>query len=56
MEGLYLKIEDQNHVVRRLKWVRPSFLTSILDSGTHWLDRPIVTNGLVDPAVMYAGV
>jgi hypothetical protein len=56
MEGLYLKIEDQDRVVRRLKWVRPSFLTSVLDSGTHWLDRPIVANGLVDAAVMYAGV
>ena len=56
MEGLYLKVEDHDQVVRRLKWVRPSFLTSVLDSGTHWLDRPIVPNGLVDPAVMYAGV
>jgi RNA ligase len=56
MEGLYLKIEDQDQVVRRLKWVRPSFLTSILDSGTHWLDRPIVVNRLVDATVMYAGV
>ncbi len=56
MEGLYLKIEDQDQVVRRLKWVRPSFLTSVTDSGTHWLDRPIIANGLVDAAVMYAGL
>jgi hypothetical protein len=56
MEGLYLKIETADETVGRLKWVRPTFLTSILDAGTHWLDRPIVPNGLRDPAVMYAGV
>jgi hypothetical protein len=56
MEGLYLKVEDDDRVVRRLKWVRPSFLTSILDSGTHWLDRPIVANQLADAQVMYAAV
>jgi hypothetical protein len=43
-------------VVGRLKWVRPTFLTAVLDSGTHWLDRPIVVNQLVDTAVMYATV
>jgi hypothetical protein len=56
MEGLYLKIEDGDRVIGRLKWVRPSFLTSILDSGTHWLDRPIVANQLADAQVMYASV
>jgi hypothetical protein len=56
MEGLYLKVERDGEVVARLKWVRPTFLTAVLDSGTHWLDRPIVANRLADPAVMYAGV
>jgi len=56
MEGLYLKIEDGGTVTGRLKWVRPTFLTSILDSGTHWLDRPIVVNGLAQPEVMYGTV
>jgi hypothetical protein len=56
MEGLYLKVERDGAVVGRLKWVRPTFLTAVLDSGTHWLDRPIVANRLADPAVMYAGV
>jgi hypothetical protein len=56
MEGLYLKVETPDETVGRLKWVRPTFLTSILDAGTHWLDRPIVPNGLRDPAVMYGGV
>ena len=46
MEGLYVKVEDDARVVDRFKWVRKSFLTSVVDSGTHWLARPIVPNGL----------
>ena len=46
MEGLYLKVEEEGRVVARYKWVRKSFLTSVVDSGTHWLARPIVPNGL----------
>ncbi|MFC6880887.1 MULTISPECIES: RNA ligase family protein [Actinomadura] len=56
MEGLYIKVEEDGRTVGRCKWVRPSFLTAILDSGTHWQDRPIVANGLADPEVLYAGV
>lgn len=48
MEGLYLKIEDDERVLERLKWVRGSFLNSLVDSGSHWLDRPIVANRLAD--------
>ncbi|MFG2044917.1 RNA ligase family protein [Dactylosporangium sp. NPDC048998] len=44
MEGLYLKLEDDDAVLGRYKWVRPSFHTAILDSGSHWQDRPIVAN------------
>jgi len=46
MEGLYIKVEENGRVVERYKWVRAGFLNSILDSGTHWLARPIVPNGL----------
>lgn len=46
MEGLYVKVEEGGSVVARYKWVRKSFLTSVVDSGTHWLARPIVPNGL----------
>ncbi|WP_027342256.1 RNA ligase family protein [Hamadaea tsunoensis] len=53
MEGLYIKVEEDGRVVERYKWVRASFLTAILDSGTHWADRPIVANGLADPGVLY---
>ncbi len=47
MEGLYIKQENQQVVEDRFKFVRPDFLTSILDSETHWLDRPIIPNRLV---------
>jgi len=46
MEGLYVKVEEEGRVVARYKWVRKSFLTSVVDSGTHWLSRPILPNGL----------
>lgn len=46
MEGLYLKVEEAGRVVARLKYVRASFLNAILDSGSHWLDRPIIPNVL----------
>lgn len=49
MEGLYLKVERDGVVEQRLKWVRASFHTAILDSGTHWQDRPILPNRLRDP-------
>jgi hypothetical protein len=53
MEGLYLKVEEGGRVVERYKLVRSSFLTAILDSGSHWLDRPIVPNQLRDGADLY---
>lgn len=36
-EGLYIKVEQGGCVVERYKWVRASFLTSVTDSGSHWL-------------------
>jgi hypothetical protein len=53
MEGLYVKIEDDEQVVERLKWVRGTFLSALVDSGSHWLDRPIVVNRLRDGASLY---
>ena len=49
MEGLYLKVEEGGFVTFRLKYVRAEFLQRMLDSGTHWLDRPIVPNLLACP-------
>lgn len=56
MEGLYIKVEEGDLTVGRYKWVRSSFLTAVLDSGTHWQDRPIVANQLARPEVMYGAV
>lgn len=46
MEGLYIKVEENGVVVERLKYVRYSFLQTVVESGTHWLDRQIVPNKL----------
>lgn len=46
MEGLYLKVEEEGCVQARYKYVRADFLTAVLDSGSHWLRRPIVPNML----------
>jgi hypothetical protein len=50
MEGLYLKWEEDGEVKGRFKYVRPSFLTKVIDSGSHWHDRPIIPN-LLQPGV-----
>lgn len=54
MEGLYLKVEAGDHTVDRYKFIRASFLTSVVDSGSHWLDRPIVPNQLAEGAGFFA--
>jgi hypothetical protein len=46
MEGLYIKVEENGRVIERYKYVRAGFLTSVLESGGHWLKRPIVPNQL----------
>lgn len=55
-EGLYIKVEDEHCVLDRLKFVRADFLTRVLDSGSHWLKRPIVPNRLHDDADLFEGV
>lgn len=46
MEGLYIKVEEGNKTVDRLKWVCPDFVQKILDSDSHWQSRPIIVNQL----------
>lgn len=46
MEGLYIKQEEGGEVRGRFKFVRPSFLQAVEDSGEHWMDRPIEPNRL----------
>lgn len=48
MEGIYIKVEEGDYVTDRLKYVRGSFLNTILDSESHWASRPIVANRLAD--------
>jgi RNA ligase-like protein len=51
MEGLYIKWEDDGVVRGRYKYVRNTFTSSIMDQETHWHDRPIIQNKLVDGAL-----
>jgi hypothetical protein len=53
-EGLYVKIEEDGVVVDRFKWIRASFLTAVVDSGSHWLARPIVPNQLAPGVDLFA--
>lgn len=47
MEGLYIKWEEDGQVKGRYKFVRQSFTSAIIQSETHWHDRPIIPNGLI---------
>lgn len=53
-EGLYLKIEDEDHVLARYKFVRQGFVQTILDSGSHHSHRPILPNQLAPGVDLYA--
>ena len=57
MEGLYIKVEENGCVADRMKFVRHSFLQTVEQSASHWLDRPIVPNGLaVEMDTLFAPV
>lgn len=49
MEGLYIKVEEDGEVKQRVKFVRSSFLQVVEQSQSHWLERPIIPNGLSRP-------
>jgi len=53
-EGLYLKQEDENLVLDRFKFVRSDFIQALEASDGHWLDRPILQNGLADNVDIFA--
>ena len=53
-EGLYVKVENEREVQGRFKWVRPDFVQTILDSGSHHSTRPPIPNGLAAGADIYA--
>ena len=46
MEGLYFKVESEERVEARYKYVRSGFVQAVIDSGGHWLDRPLIPNRL----------
>lgn len=53
MEGIYIKVENQEQVLNRLKYVRASFINTILDSESHWVNRPILPNILLNNAGLF---
>lgn len=53
-EGLYIKVEEDEIVKARYKFIRPSFLTAVTNSEGHWLDRPILPNTLADGVDIFA--
>lgn len=46
MEGLYIKLEEDGIVKARMKYVRNSFYQCLMESGSHWQQRPIIPNQL----------
>lgn len=54
MEGIYIKIEEEEETTGRLKYVRSSFLNTISDSETHWASRPIIPNRLKKGTDLFA--
>jgi hypothetical protein len=46
MEGVYVKVEENGVVTGRYKFIRAGFLQTVLDSGSHWMDRPLLPNRL----------
>lgn len=43
-EGLYIKEETETETVGWFKYIRPEFIETILGSGSHWKDRPLISN------------
>jgi hypothetical protein len=55
MEGLYVKVESTDDVEARYKLVRGSFLTTVMQSESHWMDRPILPNRLREGTDLFGG-
>lgn len=54
MEGLYVKVEEEDVVVNRCKWVRALFHQVVKDADSHWFGRPIVANRLRPGTELFA--
>lgn len=55
MEGLYIKVEEGDYTVDRLKWVCPDFVQKILENDSHWHSRPIIVNQLSPGVDIFSG-
>jgi hypothetical protein len=55
MEGLYIKVEDDGAVFERYKYVRSGFLQTVLDSESHWMDRPLIPNQVAPGVSLWDG-
>ncbi len=53
-EGLYIKWEEDGAVRGRYKFIRTSFFTKVQSQETHWIDRPIIPNGLREGVDLFA--
>lgn len=40
------EVEEDGEVTGRYKFIRAGFLQTVLDSGSHWIDRPLPPNRL----------
>jgi ATP-dependent RNA circularization protein (DNA/RNA ligase family) len=54
MEGLYFKQEEGGRVTARYKYVRPGFLQTVAVSDSHWAERPIEPNRLLDGVELFS--
>lgn len=54
MEGLYIKVEDEDKVLTRCNFVRKDFTIMLDKSGTHWKERPILQNLLKSDVDIFA--
>jgi hypothetical protein len=54
-EGLYVKWEDEEHVLGRAKVVRQGFTQTLLDGDGHWQRRPILPNQLAPGVDLFGG-
>lgn len=53
-EGLYIKLEEGDETVGRLKLVREDFIQTIVENTSHWHSRPIVPNGMAAGVDLFA--
>lgn len=51
-EGLYIKVEDEEKVLRRMKYIRAGFRQTITETE-HWFSKPILPNQLAEGVQLF---